>query len=41
MVASSTEAHFVVWDVDEAAYWPVELPRLVSWAKDECVMADT
>lgn len=41
MVASSTDAHFIVWGIDEAAYGPVELPALVSWVKDERVTADT
>ncbi|PWU10504.1 MAG: hypothetical protein C5B50_25435 [Verrucomicrobia bacterium] len=34
-------AGFVVWGVDLAPYGPVELPTLVSWIKDERVLADT
>ena len=40
----STEANgtkFIIWGVDEAAYGPVDLPMLVSWIKDERVLADT
>lgn len=40
----STQAdvtHFFVWGLDQSAYGPVELPALVSWIKDERVLADT
>jgi len=32
---------FAIWGIDQAAYGPVELPALVSWIKDERVLADT
>jgi hypothetical protein len=32
---------FVIWGVDDAAYGPVDVPTLVSWIKDERVLADT
>jgi CRP/FNR family cyclic AMP-dependent transcriptional regulator len=38
-VAATTD--FIVWGIDQTAYGPVELPTLVSWVKDERVMADT
>jgi len=43
MASSAKEAgvDFVVWGEDRAAYGPVELPTLVSWIKDERVLADT
>jgi hypothetical protein len=41
MAAVSTDAGFIVWGIDQAAYGPVELPTLVSWVKDERVTADT
>ena len=41
MAAVSTEAGFIVWGIDQAAYGPVELPALVAWVKDERVTADT
>ena len=41
MAAASTDADFIVWGIDQAAYGPVELPTLVSWVKDERVTADT
>jgi CRP/FNR family transcriptional regulator, cyclic AMP receptor protein len=41
MAASSIDATFIVWGVDQAAYGPVELPALVAWVKDERVTADT
>jgi CRP/FNR family cyclic AMP-dependent transcriptional regulator len=41
MAAVSTEAGYIVWGIDQAAYGPVELPTLVSWVKDERVTADT
>ena len=40
-MASSSNADFIVWGVDQTAYGPVELPALVSWVKDERVTADT
>jgi hypothetical protein len=40
-MASSADADFIVWGVDQTAYGPVELPTLVSWVKDERVTADT
>ena len=41
MATVSTDAGFIVWGIDQAAYGPVELPTLVSWVKDERVTADT
>src|SRR5580693_9210908 len=32
---------FLIWGIDNAPYGPVELPTLVSWVKDERVLADT
>jgi hypothetical protein len=32
---------FFIWGVDDAPYGPVELPTLVSWIKDERVLADS
>jgi CRP-like cAMP-binding protein len=32
---------YVIWGVDHAVYGPVELPVLVSWIRDERVLADT
>jgi hypothetical protein len=40
-MASSLNADFIVWGLDQTAYGPVELPTLVSWVKDERVTADT
>ena len=34
-------AQFFIWGIDQSAYGPVELPTLVSWIKDERVLADT
>jgi CRP/FNR family cyclic AMP-dependent transcriptional regulator len=39
--AMAIDTGFIVWGVDQAAYGPVELPALVSWVRDERVMADT
>lgn len=40
-MASSLNADYIVWGLDQTAYGPVELPILVSWVKDERVTADT
>ncbi|HHY86523.1 MAG TPA: cyclic nucleotide-binding domain-containing protein [Verrucomicrobia bacterium] len=32
---------FFIWGIDHAPYGPVELPVLVSWIKEERVLADT
>lgn len=32
---------FFIWGIDDSPYGPVELPTLVSWIKDERVLADT
>src|SRR5437867_7525333 len=40
-MASSADADFIVWGIDQSAYGPVELPTLVSWVKDERVTPDT
>ena len=39
-MASSLNADFIVWGVDQTAYGPVELPTLIAWVKDERVTAD-
>ncbi len=41
MASSVANTDFIVWGIDQTAYGPVELPTLVSWVKDERVMADT
>jgi hypothetical protein len=41
MAAVSTDTGFIVWGIDQTPYGPVELPTLVSWVKDERVLADT
>jgi len=41
MTPESTNNGFAIWGIDQAAYGPVELPMLVSWIKDERVLADT
>jgi hypothetical protein len=41
MAAASIETGFTVWGIDKTPYGPVELPTLISWIKDERVMADT
>lgn len=37
----ANDTGFTVWGIDKTPYGPVELPVLVSWIKDERVMADT
>jgi CRP-like cAMP-binding protein len=32
---------FSIWGIDHAAYGPVDLPTLVSWIKDDRVLAET
>src|SRR6185436_17140936 len=39
--AKEVGVDFVVWGNDQSAYGPVELPTLVSWIKDERVLAET
>src|SRR6266516_1457943 len=34
-------AQFFIWGIDQSAYGSVELPTLVSWIKDERVLAET
>jgi hypothetical protein len=41
MAHASEDTGFIVWGIDQTPYGPVELPTLVSWVKDERVMADT
>jgi len=41
MSAQADTAQFYIWGIDQSAYGPVELPTLVSWIKDERVLADT
>ena len=41
MASSVSGADFIVWGLDQTPYGPVELPMLVSWVKDERVLADT
>jgi len=38
---TNIDTGFIVWGPDQTAYGPVELPALVSWIKDERVLADT
>ena len=40
-MASIAPSDFIVWGIDAAPYGPIELPTLISWIKDERVMADT
>jgi len=41
MFTENTGPTYYIWGVDQAAYGPVELPGLVSWLKEERVLADT
>ncbi len=41
MSAQANQTQFHIWGIDQSAYGPVELPTLVSWIKDERVLADT
>jgi Cyclic nucleotide-binding domain len=41
LAPEANDTGFTVWGVDQTPYGPVELPVLVSWIKDERVMADT
>jgi len=41
MNPESSSNGFAIWGIDQAVYGPVELPALVSWIKDERVLADT
>jgi hypothetical protein len=41
MDSEPTNNLFYIWGLDNAAYGPVELPTLVSWIKDERVLATT
>ncbi len=41
MAADETANLYTIWGLDQAPYGPVELPTLVSWVKDERVIADT
>jgi hypothetical protein len=41
MSANEPQIVFYVWGIDQSAYGPVELPVLVSWVKDERVLAET
>lgn len=41
MFTENTGPAYYIWGVDQAAYGPVELPGLVSWVKEERVLADT
>ena len=41
MESSPTEAGYRIFAADKAVYGPVELPNLVSWIKEERVLADT
>jgi hypothetical protein len=38
---SENSNDFFIWGIDDAPYGPVELPVLVSWIRDERVLADT
>jgi CRP-like cAMP-binding protein len=37
----SNDVVYSIWAADNAVYGPVELPTLISWVKDERVLADT
>jgi len=41
MATQVDSAQFFIWGIDQSAYGPVELPTLVSWIKDERVLAET
>lgn len=41
MTPESGNNGFAIWGIDQAAYGPVDLPTLISWIKDERVLADT
>lgn len=41
MVPDVPTVGYVIWGIDRAVYGPVELPVLVSWIRDERVLADT
>ena len=41
VTAESSATGFVIWGIDQSPYGPVELPVLVSWIKDERVLAET
>jgi hypothetical protein len=41
MQSQEKTREFFIWGIDDAPYGPVELPVLVSWIKDERVVADT
>ena len=41
MPEAETSNVFYIWGIDDAPYGPVELPALISWIKDERVLADT
>ena len=41
MPSDETAVGYFIWATDNAAYGPIELPTLVSWIKDERVLADT
>ncbi|MEY2466843.1 MAG: sulfate permease, SulP family [Verrucomicrobiota bacterium] len=40
-MAEEAQNDFLIWGIDDATYGPVELPGLVSWIRDERVLADT
>jgi hypothetical protein len=41
MATQADTARYYIWGIDQSAYGPVELPNLVSWIKDERVLAET
>jgi len=41
MPADVSGVGYFIWGVDHAIYGPVELPALISWIKDERILADT
>ena len=41
MASEDTANVYTIWGLDQAPYGPVELPTLVSWVKEERVIADT
>lgn len=41
MATQAETVRYFIWGVDQSAYGPVELPTLISWIKDERVLAET
>ncbi len=41
METTENQNDFFIWGLDQAVYGPVEMPTVISWIKDERVLADT